>query len=429
MRDGKRWDNPADSEDTGEMYDLVVVGGGISGLAAAYFFQKENGPDARILIVDNHDDFGGHAKRNEYHYKDRMFIDLGGTAYIENPQHYPPNARALIEDLGIDISRSRAVFDHDLYPSLNLRGGIFFEREAFGKDRLVAGKRGLLNSEFQSAYITLPAELENRVGDATDVRKFLERSPLSANAVEEIVELYSGDTDYWPGLSLQEKLGKLESMSYIDFLEDVVEATRETADFFRMWRASYMGNGVDVASAYSAMRYGLPGSKGLGLDEHFKTGGYQPHNYKEDFHFPDGNASVARMLFHARHRGCEVRLQQAGSAGLPGKDSPQFDSGSCRPHKRIDGRGNLRGGRAGKSDSRKKLCDGLLPLRRATHLPRTARGSEACTRDNNPHATRVRFGTARQLERFRETGHQVGLLPDQFLQRHSPDVPNALRRL
>jgi spermidine dehydrogenase len=296
MRDGKRWDNPADSEDTGEMYDLVVVGGGISGLAAAYFFQKENGPDARILIVDNHDDFGGHAKRNEYHYKDRMFIDLGGTAYIENPQHYPPNARALIEDLGIDISRSRAVFDHDLYPSLNLRGGIFFEREAFGKDRLVAGKRGLLNSEFQSAYITLPAELENRVGDATDVRKFLERSPLSANAVEEIVELYSGDTDYWPGLSLQEKLGKLESMSYIDFLEDVVEATRETADFFRMWRASYMGNGVDVASAYSAMRYGLPGSKGLGLDEHFKTGGYQPHNYKEDFHFPDGNASVARML-------------------------------------------------------------------------------------------------------------------------------------
>ena len=62
IRDGKRWDNPDDSEDTGETYDLVVVGGGISGLAAAYFFQKEAGPDARILIVDNHDDFGGHAK-------------------------------------------------------------------------------------------------------------------------------------------------------------------------------------------------------------------------------------------------------------------------------------------------------------------------------------------------------------------------------
>src|SRR5690242_3497627 len=45
-----------------EHYDLVVVGGGISGLSAAYFF-RERRPDAKILILDNHDDFGGHAKR------------------------------------------------------------------------------------------------------------------------------------------------------------------------------------------------------------------------------------------------------------------------------------------------------------------------------------------------------------------------------
>ena len=57
---------------------------------------------ARILIVDNHDDFGGHAKRNEYHYKDRMFIDLGGTAYIEDPENYPKHASALIAELGIE---------------------------------------------------------------------------------------------------------------------------------------------------------------------------------------------------------------------------------------------------------------------------------------------------------------------------------------
>src|SRR5215510_11349964 len=46
-----------------ESYDLVVVGGGISGLAAAYFYQRAVGGQARILILDNHDDFGGHAKR------------------------------------------------------------------------------------------------------------------------------------------------------------------------------------------------------------------------------------------------------------------------------------------------------------------------------------------------------------------------------
>lgn len=41
-----------------EQYDLVVLGGGLSGLAAAYFHQKLHGPDARILVLDNHDDFG-----------------------------------------------------------------------------------------------------------------------------------------------------------------------------------------------------------------------------------------------------------------------------------------------------------------------------------------------------------------------------------
>ena len=48
-----------------EAYDLIVVGGGISGLAAAYFFRKQ-AAKSRILILDNHDDFGGHARRNEF---------------------------------------------------------------------------------------------------------------------------------------------------------------------------------------------------------------------------------------------------------------------------------------------------------------------------------------------------------------------------
>ena len=49
-----------------EVYDLVVVGGGISGLAAAYFYQQQHGRDKKVLILDNHNDFGGHANRNEH---------------------------------------------------------------------------------------------------------------------------------------------------------------------------------------------------------------------------------------------------------------------------------------------------------------------------------------------------------------------------
>ena len=296
MRDGRRWDSPGDSIDTGEEYDLVVVGAGISGLSAAWFFRQQAGPDARILVIDNHDDIGGHAKRNEYHYKDRMLIDLGGTAYIENPLHYPQNAKALIRDLGIDVSQSRAVYDHDLYPSLRLRGGVFFEKETFGSDRLVAGKAGLLNSELQSAYITLPAELENGVGNGADIRAFMANTPLSDTAQQEIIELFTGGRDYLEGLSIDEKVARLRPLNYIQFLADVVGAHEETIELFRMWRASYMGNGVDLSPALAAMNYGLPGAAGLGLADYLEANYYRPHNYKEDFHFPDGNASVARLL-------------------------------------------------------------------------------------------------------------------------------------
>ena len=92
LRDGKTWD----ATDTNESYDLIVVGGGISGLSAAYFFRKQVGPDARILILNNHDDFGGHAKRNEFRYQGRMFLMNGGTVYVEAPSQYSTVAAGLL---------------------------------------------------------------------------------------------------------------------------------------------------------------------------------------------------------------------------------------------------------------------------------------------------------------------------------------------
>ena len=73
VRDTHAWDLGA-AIDSNESYDLVVVGGGISGLSAAHFFLKRMGGNARVLVLDNHDDFGGHAKRNEFEYQDRKSV-------------------------------------------------------------------------------------------------------------------------------------------------------------------------------------------------------------------------------------------------------------------------------------------------------------------------------------------------------------------
>ena len=187
---GVRWDDP---EETGERYDLIVVGGGISGLAAAWFY-REAVPGARILILDNHDDFGGHAKRNEFWHEDEMRLSHGGTIEIVNLNRYGAAAKRLIYALGIDPKRYPEFFNRELYSSLGLRRSVFFDRETFGSDRLLVG-------EGEPSW-----------------REFLARAPLSEAAREEIVRLHEAKVDYLPEMSLEEKRDYLRLTSYEDYL-------------------------------------------------------------------------------------------------------------------------------------------------------------------------------------------------------------------
>src|SRR5215469_801498 len=137
-REGQRFG--VDNAPVDESYDLVVVGGGISGLAAAWFYRRVLGAGARILILDNHDDFGGHARRNEFTVGARSLIGYGGSQSIQSPKTlWSDVAKGLLRDLGVELSRFDTAFDRGFYGSLDLSRGVFFDRETFGRDALIIG--------------------------------------------------------------------------------------------------------------------------------------------------------------------------------------------------------------------------------------------------------------------------------------------------
>jgi len=290
VRDGTFWQQAGSPVDTGETYDLVVVGGGISGLSAAYFYRKAAGKRARVLILDNHDDFGGHAKRNEFQQTGRMLLGYGGTFSIESPAPYSAIAKELVRELGIDVEKLQPAIDRRLYRSLGLHPAIFFDKETFGADQLVADPKSVAGGEGGASAAA-----------ADPWKQFMESAPLSEAARRDIRRIHETRTDYFPGLSSADKKAKLARISYARYLTEVAGLDPGVVAYFQARPHPLFGLGIDAVAAQDAWGLGLPGFDGLKLELGPGPGMNRdciPNQEAEKyfFHFPDGNASIARLL-------------------------------------------------------------------------------------------------------------------------------------
>ncbi|MBU3077933.1 NAD(P)-binding protein [Sphingomonas quercus] len=279
LRDGQAMAVAADAP-AEEHYDLIVVGGGISGLSAAIFYRDAR-PDARILILENHDDFGGHAKRNEFERAGRIELMNGGTQSIESPFPYSAVADRLIRRIGIDVPALEVIQKKDFYRKRGMGRATFFDKETFGADKLVPG---LGSRPWAEA---------------------LADAPLSPAARRDIERIETARIDYMPGLTSDQKKDRLSRISYADYLIKVAKADPAVLPYYQHRSLGLWGVGIDGVSALDLWGTGASGFEGLDLAKGaiermgFTPKGYAATGGSYELHFPDGNATVARLLVRA----------------------------------------------------------------------------------------------------------------------------------
>ncbi|MCH7822670.1 MAG: NAD(P)-binding protein [Proteobacteria bacterium] len=259
-----------------EIYDLVVVGGGLSGLAAAYFYQQQHGTDKKVLILDNHDDFGGHAKRNEHTMDGTTCISYGGSQTLVEPDHAHQVVRDLLEAIGVDVDRFKTAYDIGFFKRHDLGAVTFFNEAVFGEDKVV-----------QHPYCNYPNYVEGLLGAKLSNAEAAQQAPLSDKGKEQLLRVLNGGLH-----TLKVPEGELRAYirthSYFDYLKDTLGV--DDPGVLRMARHSgldWASTGTELMSIATAKRCGALGFAPVAV-------------YDEDnpyiHHFPDGNAGIARAL-------------------------------------------------------------------------------------------------------------------------------------
>jgi len=282
--------------DSNEEYDLVVVGGGISGLSAAYFFQKERGWDKKVLILDNHDDFGGHAKRNEHHIDGVLRLGEGGSESLEGTNEYGEVVLNLFRDIGIDLDRFKTSYDAEFFKRHGLGPAMYFNKRVFGEDRLV-----------KHPFCDYPGFIEGLMRPTLEIDEAVRQTPLSERGKEQLLRIIQADQNV-VGVPKGELKDYVRRVSYFDYLKNTLGVDDPAVlQIARHTSVDYTEGGTDALSLREVLTSGpLGGDPMVAWKDALEDGAYQKYINKdrgtyaveEPFihHFPDGNATIARLL-------------------------------------------------------------------------------------------------------------------------------------
>jgi spermidine dehydrogenase len=280
LRDNTFWQKAGKPEALDEHYDLIVVGGGISGLAAAYLYRQQHGKDAKVLVLEAQDDFGGHARRNEFTAGNgQKLIGYGGSQSLQTPTYFSAAVKKLLVDIGIDTEKFKVYYDRDWRKRHDLGEAVLFRKEIFGEDKLV--------------------KMTEKAAE------WVPETPLNDKAKKDLIELLDSPRDYLPGKSREEKMKILSETTYADFLTKICGYDPQLVAYFQNSTEGYFGMGIDGTTALDAWGNWNPGFDGMDLgDKAHKAMSPSGRLSLTDpdpyiFHFPDGNAGVARSLLRA----------------------------------------------------------------------------------------------------------------------------------